>query len=361
LLLATALYTGRMQVGYCYLVAMAMTGLGALQGPAFIAAASTLVPRHLLVRTNSLSHTTGTTIGMVGPILAGFLIGRISYHGVILIDSCTFFIAFLSVLMVRIPRPPVTAAESRPFWHDAHIGWRYIRQRPGLLSLLTMFSISNFGLGIVQALLTPLILSFASPQELGTVQSAGAAAVLLGSLALTVWGGPRRRVWGIFGALVAQGLLLFLGGIEPSVPLVIGAVFVFMLTGPVVMSSSAAIWQSKVALDVQGRVFAIRGLIAAGTLPLAYAVAGPLADRVFEPMLRPDGLLAGTVGQVIGVGPGRGVGCLFMVLGLIILLVTALSFLNPRLRHVESELPDAPRPELPGAGAPLPAALSEAS
>ena len=38
---------------------------------------------------------------------------------------------------------------------------------------------------------------------------------------------------------------------------------------------------------------------------MAYVVAGSLADRIFEPLMAADGLLAGSVGQILGVGPGR--------------------------------------------------------
>lgn len=65
--------------------------------------------------------------------------------------------------------------------------------------------------------------------------------------------------------------------------------------------------------------------------------------------MAPGGPLAGTIGRVIGVGPGRGVGLLFMTLSVCIIVVVLLSFLNPRLRKVEDELPDAaladPEPE----------------
>lgn len=345
LLMVAALYTGRMQPWHVYIVAMVMTAFAVVQGPAFIASVSLLVPRHLFVRLGGLAQTTGAVVGMVAPLLAGILIGRLGIHGVIFIDSCTFLIAALSVLIVRIPRPAATVTGPQPFWHDALLGWRYIRQRAGLLSLLLLFGTASFAIGIVQALLTPLILSFATPEQLGTVNSAGAAGLLLGGLFLTVWGGARKGVWTIFVAMVIQSLILFLGGLKPSILLVAGAVFAFMMTGPFVTSTTQAIWQRKVALDVQGRVFAIRGLIVSGSLPFAFAIAGPLADKVFEPMLAPGGALAGSVGRIIGVGEGRGVGFLFMVIGLFTLLTVCLSFLNPRLRNVETELEDARRDE----------------
>jgi uncharacterized protein (DUF58 family) len=76
-------------------------------------------------------------------------------------------------------------------------------------------------------------------------------------------------------------------------------------------------------------------------MPFAFAIAGPLADRVFEPLMAPGGGLAGSVGALIGVGKGRGVGLLFIVLGLFVLLVVLLSALSPRLWKIESEIPDA--------------------
>lgn len=74
--------------------------------------------------------------------------------------------------------------------------------------------------------------------------------------------------------------------------------------------------------------------------PLAYIAAGPLADNVFRPLLVEGGALAGSVGQLIGVGPGRGTGFMFIVVGALSVLVAAAGYLNPRVRNVEDELPD---------------------
>ena len=92
---------------------------------------------------------------------------------------------------------------------------------------------------------------------------------------------------------------------------------------------------------MQGKVFAAQQMIAASTRPLAYLVAGPLVDRLFEPLLIPGGPLAGNVGQIIGVGPGRGIGLLFIGMGVLKVVVTLASLMDPRIRRIEDELPDA--------------------
>jgi hypothetical protein len=158
---------------------------------------------------------------------------------------------------------------------------------------------------------------------------------------MSAWGGPKRRIQGVLVFSLLAGVFLSFLGLQPSLPLMAVAGFGMMFAMPIINASSQAIWQSKVALDVQGRVFSVRRMIAWSTLPLAYIVAGPLADKVFKPLLVEGGPLANSLGKVIGVGPGRGVGLMFIVIGLLSILVTCLAYLNPHVRNVEDELPDA--------------------
>ncbi len=120
---------------------------------------------------------------------------------------------------------------------------------------------------------------------------------------------------------------------------------------PIINGSSQALWQSKVAVDVQGRVFAVRRMFAWIAMPLAYILAGPLADYVFNPLLVEGGPLEDSIGKVIGVGPGRGSGFLFVWLGCLTILISFLGYIYPRVRLVEDELPDAIPDEEPAQGA----------
>jgi MFS transporter, DHA3 family, macrolide efflux protein len=341
--MALALYTGQMRLWHVYVIVIAMVGFNALQGPAFVASISQLVARRQLGRVSGMIQASGIATGLICPPLSGALIPVIGYHGVIAIDISTFLFAFFVLLFIRLPRPTATAArwQRRSMLGDFRFGWDYLRQRPGLLSLLWVFAATNFALSIVQVLLTPLILSFGSATNLGFVNAATAAGGLVGSLVLSVWGGPQNRMKGILLFLLLQAPVLLLGALQPNVMLIAVACFIFMGLSPLIGGLSQAIWQSKVAHDIQGRVFAMRGLIVTSTAPLAFLLAGPLTDRVFEPLMAPGGALAETVGRIIGVGPGRGVGLLFICLGLFNLLAVGLASLSPRLRQLETELPDA--------------------
>jgi len=123
--------------------------------------------------------------------------------------------------------------------------------------------------------------------------------------------------------------------------------FCAFFCGPIATGATIALWQSKIPSDVQGRTGAVSGIFISISLPVASLIAGPLADKVFEPLMAPGGALAGSVGQIIGVGPGRGIGLLFIVAGVIYSLALLVGYLNPRIRHVQEELPDALAGETP--------------
>jgi hypothetical protein len=106
---------------------------------------------------------------------------------------------------------------------------------------------------------------------------------------------------------------------------------------PLVNGCSQAIWLSKTPSDVQGRVFAIRLMVALSASPLAYLLAGPLADGVFGPLVAGSA----TLQSLVGAEPGRGIGLMFITAGALTILVQFVSYLYPRLRRVEVEVPDA--------------------
>lgn len=350
LLMVSAFYTGQMKVWYSYIIAVVMNAIGSLTFPAFLSSIRLLVPRGQLVRVAGLTQTAHALTGMAMPPLAGLLISQIHYHGVIAIDMVTFLFAALTLFFVRIPRPAALTAdvaEQRSVWGDMVFAWRYIRTRAGLFSLLSLFALTNFIGGIINVVLGPLILSFASPTELGVVNAASTGGMLLGAFIISLWGGPKRRVQGIFWGFLAQACLLFLAGLEPSVPLLAFAMFLAMFVTPFILSCNQAIWQLKVDPAAQGRVLASRATIGMAASPIAFAIAGPLSDYVFRPLLVEGGPLADSVGRVIGVGPGRGTALLLIVMGVVVILTVLAAFVNPRLRNVETELPDVGRQQQP--------------
>jgi hypothetical protein len=162
---------------------------------------------------------------------------------------------------------------------------------------------------------------------------------------MSLTGGPRPRIYGTLGAglVISAGLVLV--GLRPSVGLVSAGVLLCYTAMPIMNASAQAIWQAKTPPDLQGRVFAVRRMIAQFSMPLGSFLAGPLADKIFNPALAVGGSLAGSVGRVVGVGPGRGIGLMLLTFAIFPALATLWGFSSPRVRRVESELPDAVVPE----------------
>lgn len=343
LLLVLLLVSGQLEIWHIYLATGVTSLFLALHWPAYSAAVTMLIPKTQWARANGLIQFSQATARIVSPMVAGGLVAVMNLHGVLLADLATFLFAVATLLLVRIPHPPpvVATQQDQPsLLQRVFAGWRYIAERPGLRQLLTLFAVNNFLTSLVVVLVTPLVLSFASPSVLGVVLGIAGSGMLAGSAALSAWGGPRHRVRGILILSTIQAALLVAGGLRQSSILIAVAAFGYFFAASIMSGASQSLWQSKVDPAVQGRVFAMRSMIAWSAIPLAALTAGPLADEVFEPLLAAGGPLAASVGRIIGVGPGRGIGLLFITAGVITLLTTTIAWLQRRLRHVEDELPD---------------------
>ncbi len=201
---------------------------------------------------------------------------------------------------------------------------------------------------MIGVLIPPLVLSFASSDVLGVVIGIAFTGMLLGSIVMGAWGGPKRRVSAVLALALVQSILIIMDGLQPSALLITVVGFAYLFVDPIITGCDQAIWMSKTPPQVQGRVFATRRMISWSTLPVAFLAGGLLSDNVFEPLMMPGGAFAGSVGQIIGVGPGRGIALLFIVMGTLMLLVTVRASLYPRLRNLEEELPDVVPDEAPG-------------
>ncbi|HEV7518876.1 MAG TPA: MFS transporter [Thermoanaerobaculia bacterium] len=338
------LLTHRLALWHVYVVVAIATVFLSCQFPAFGAAITMLVPKAQLGRASGMMQMGQSSARIVAPLLAGALLPVIHLQGLLLIDFFTFLFGMVTLLFATIPRPAASAVGSAArgsLFREAAFGWAYLRERPGLLSLLGFFSIMNLFFAMSLVLITPLVLSLTSPRQLGLVLAVGSAGLLAGGILMSIWGGPARRMYGILGFSPLLGLSLLLVGSATWVPAIMVGAFAMYFLVPIINGSDQALWQSKVEPDVQGRVFAMRQLLSQFTAPLAYLAAGPLADRVFNPLLRPGGALAGSVGRWLGVGQGRGIGLQFVVMGCLLTLAALTGLAYPHLRGLDEEIPDA--------------------
>lgn len=342
-----------LRVEYLY-VALFIASMGeAFQFPAYSSAVSTMLPKEQYARAAGLQSIAQDATGIFAPILGGLLYASLGLTVLLVIDVVTFVAAIGALLVVHIPQPVKTeegeASRSGSFYNELTYGFRYIFKRSSLLGLQLVFFFINltatFAFTVLPALVLLRTATAANPDGdevmLGVLNAVASVGGLSGGILLGVWGGPKRKVNGVLGGMIVSSLLgvLVVGLGRGPLLWAIGSFF-SSFTIPVLNGSNQAIWQAKVPPDIQGKVFAVRRLIAQITVPVAMIIAGPLADNVFLPGMLEGGSLAPMFGWLVGTGPGAGISLMFVIAGILGCVVGFAGYLFPAVRDAETILPD---------------------
>lgn len=339
-------FTDQLAIWHIFLLKGLTSVFDAFQMPAYTATISTLLNKEDYVRANGLRSIGYDSTQIGAPVLAGALLPWLGIGGVMVLDLLTFAVAMGTLFLVRIPgRPSLTATQQgESFLSQISFGGRYISARKGLLGLMLIFAgIELFATLTYFAVLPALILKRTGGDEtaLAIVQATLGGAGLVGGLLVSLWGLPQRKIHAVLagcGTSFLLGDLLFATG--RTLPTWILAASVSAVFIPFIGSADRTIWQSKVPPALQGRVFSTGNALRWATKPLGYLLAGPLADRLLEPAMQPGGVLTPFLGWLVGVGPGAGIGLMFVGTALCGALMSCGGYLAPALRNVETELPD---------------------
>ena len=152
-----------------------------------------------------------------------------------------------------------------------------------------VFFFGNLFAGIGMTVLAPMLLARTSQNTiiLGSVESAASIGMVVGGIAMSAWGGFKKRTHGVlFGWIATAVLGNIIFSLGHSLPIWVPAVLLSGLFSPLVNGSNQAIWQAKVAPDLQGRVFSARRLIAWLSNPISPIIGGTLSDFLLEPMMK---------------------------------------------------------------------------
>ncbi|MFF2043469.1 amino acid adenylation domain-containing protein [Kitasatospora sp. NPDC058170] len=338
--LGALLWADLLEVWHIYLVACTGAVCSAFQRPAYLAAITQLVPKRYLGQANGLAQL-GTGAGDMMAVLAGgVLVSLIGLHGVVLFDMATFLIGVSCLLLVRFPDAMFDKQEE-PLLREVVTGWRYIVRRHSLVAMVVFFVVFNYLFAIATVLVTPMVLAGGSAVQLGVITAVGGVGAMTGALVMALWGGTRRRAIGMIGFTSVVGLAAVVAGSRPQPALVACGLFVLWASLMILNSHWMALIQTKVGMELQGRVLATNQMLVMSMMPLGFLTAGPLSDHVFEPLMQPGGALADSVGMILGTGPGRGAGLLLVLIGAVLGVWGLLGLAYRPLRLIEDLLPDA--------------------
>jgi MFS family permease len=329
-------WRGDLQIWHVYLATAVSASFGVLHSTAFYAMVPGLVSKKNLGRANGLIQL-GRSVMVAAPLVAGALLLVVDVGGVIAMDLTTFAVALAAVLAISLPdnvrRPAGTATKT-----DLLHGARILAKLPGMPRLIAFAAAYYLVFALAAVLIRPLILTFTTATVLGVLEFLGGMGMVAGSLAMSAWGGPKRRIHGVLWCTALGGVALALHSLAPSPWLIAVVAPAFLCTMPIVSGTLMTLLHLKIPAGSLGRVLAAFGMLSAAAMPAGALIAGPLADGVFEPLLRPDGALAGSVGAIIGVGDGRGTALIFGLLGVLLVLLAAT---GRGMRGLDEQLPDA--------------------
>jgi MFS family permease len=337
-LLVVALVSGgAFNVALVYVITVLFRVFAVTLSPATTASVSQLVPEKHLSRANGIVEVALSINQLLSPVLGGLLLITIGLRGIAVIDMVSFLFAIATLLPLRIPQP-ASESSAQPLSDipkEATEGLRHLLPRPGFMGLLFYMAAFNAAAGFTVALTGPLVLSTSTPQVYGFVTGAAGVGLLVGAGLMTLWSGPKRRVYGLLAVGIGAGLDMALPALGGSVPAYVLWQFFLPVLATIGNVLVVVVWQTKIPANLQGRVIGSMGTITLSFMLVAFVVAGPLVERVFGPALMPGGALAGSVGQVVGVGPGRGIALLLLLAGLFPIVASVLGFLSRSVREVE--------------------------
>ncbi|GIH48866.1 amino acid adenylation domain-containing protein [Microbispora rosea] len=341
LMLGLLLWTGNLQVWHIYPLLVCLSVSLTFQRLAYGSAIPQLVPKRFLGHANGVVQMATGTAQLIVPLIAVGLMAAIGLEGILVIDVASYVVATLTVALIRFPG---TMAWKRRESVLAEMmgGIRHSWGNRGFRAMLFYFAVLNIFLSPLFMMISPLVLSFGTLAEVGRVSFAGGLGAFLGGLAMAAWGGPRRRrLLGVLLSTLALSVFCLLTGLRPDLFLIAVGAFGMSLCLTLLNGVYATIIQVKVPQRFHGRVIALNTLIAWSTLPIGFGLVAPYGAQVFEPLLAPDGPLAGTAGALLGTGAGRGIGFMYACFAVAIAIIALVALRIRVLRRFDTDVPDA--------------------
>jgi MFS transporter, DHA3 family, macrolide efflux protein len=303
--------------------------------PAYRATITDLIPQEQYAKASGLVQMAGSAKFLISPFLAGLLMKFSGITLILCIDIGTFFITVTATLFVaRSVRQEKKTVEGR-FWAELAEGVRILKGKPGVMQLVLLAALVCFFLTFIQTLSAPLLLAFTDEATLGTVETICAVGMLVSSLLIGVRSIRGGYVKTLAMAFLGIGVFMILFGLREHILLITASGFLFFMCLSFANTCLDILVRQNIPNEAQGRAWGMIGLISQLGYVAANAIVGVLTDYVFDPALQGGRLLYGTVGKVIGTGPGRGAALLILIGGVCMCALAPCIYRSPKIRALE--------------------------
>lgn len=160
--------------------------------------------------------------------------------------------------------------------------------------------------------------------------------MLVGGLVLGMYSIQSNYVKKLSLALFLAGMGMVGFGATTNIVVIILFGFLFFLFLPIINTILDFLIRSNTKNEHQGRIWAFIGFISQMGFIVSYPLSGYLADSFFTPALLENGVLANTVGKILGTGLSKGIGFEIVLSGLLLSLTAILLYKNKSIRNLEN-------------------------
>ena len=317
LVLAGLFMVNRVEVWHIYAVMLIRSTGAAFQWPAMQASTSMMVTKEHLPRVAGLNQSLQGLVSIVAPPLGAVLLEVFPIEYVVGVDVLTAVMAVGPLFFIAVPQPNRKDLSAKGVLSDMREGFRWIGSKKPLVMIMMISLVINMVTNPAFSLLPLLITEYfhGGAIELAWIQSANGVGMILGGLALGVWGGFKSKSKTAFSALTMGGIGILCFSQTPSNMLWLGVLFTFIFgfMNSIGNSSFMSVLQIMVPHEMQGRVFTLVMATSIAVAPLGLSVAGPVAEAI-------------------------GVRSWFLISGFVIVMGALFGLLSPSIRELEKEL-----------------------
>lgn len=181
----------------------------------------------------------------------------------------------------------------------------------------------------------PMILPIGSVKIVGFIESVSAAGMLVGSVVISILCIKKYYYKILIVSLIVCGCFMALIGTSTYMEFILTASILFFATLPFINTCADVLIRVSIPNEAQGRVWGLISLLTQIGYVIAYTTCGILADNIFEPMMQENGILASSIGKVIGTGEGRGIGLMLIIAGVLMVVVALVLGSKKSIREIE--------------------------
>lgn len=309
--------------------------------PSYKATVTDLLNEDQYTKASGLIQIAGASKFILAPIIAGYILSISGIKIIIIIDICTFFITVLITTIVRkdlVIKEEQNNRKSNRIIEDFKAGWIAISSKRGVLILVIMTSLVTFFVGFIQVLLGPMILSFKDSNLLGLSQTISALGMLCTGIFLSVVPIKKNHVKILTISLLFLGVAMIWIGVKANIIWITVGSFLFFMTLPFINACIDYLIRTNIEVSIQGTSWGLIGIISQIGYIIAYSVSGYLADFIFEPLMKIDGVLSKYLGLILGIGKGRGIALLIILAGILLAYVAIIISKQKDIRLLEERL-----------------------